>query len=245
MKPIILITSYFVDRNEIHSVPLRGKMNQDLTICTCDYIHSVEKAGGVPLVVPGIKDIEAIDRMFEVADGILFSGGEDVHPRHFKEDITENNLEISERRDHIELRLAELALASNKPVLGICRGMQLLNVAAGGTLIQDLKTSIRHTIPNTPKEKILHSVKVADNTRLSRIFNAGEKQVNSFHHQAVKDLASRYVPAAVAEDGIIEAYEMPGERFFVGVQWHPEMLHEAYPDELAIFKAFVESAKNR
>lgn len=243
MKPIILLTSYFVTREEIKSVPIRGKLNQDLTICTGDYIHSIEKAGGVPMVAPSITDTEAIFRMFEVADGILFTGGEDVHPRYFGEDIEADNLEISDRRDNFELKLAEHALKSNKSILGICRGMQLLNVAAGGTLHQDLKTGIRHTIPNTPKEKLLHDVKISSNTRLYEIYQKESKEVNSFHHQAVKDLAGAYVPTAVAADGIIEAYEMKGERFVVGVQWHPEMLHEKYPEELAIFKAFIKSIK--
>lgn len=243
MKPIILLTSYFVTREEIKSTPIRGKLNQDLAICTCDYIHSIEKAGGVPIVAPSIRDTEAIMKMFEVADGVLFTGGEDVHPRHFGESIVEDNVEVSERRDSFELKLAELALKSNKSILGICRGMQLLNVAAGGTLHQDLKTNIDHTIPNTPKERLLHEVKISPNTRLHEIYKEDYKEVNSFHHQAVKDLAGVYIPTAYAADGIIEAYEMKGERFVVGVQWHPEMMHEKYPDELEIFKAFINSIK--
>lgn len=243
MKPIILITSYFVDRDQIKGVPLRGKKNQDLEICTFDYINAVEKAGGVPVVAPAVTDMETAARMFDIADGILFSGGEDVHPKHFHEKITESNLFIEERRDQFELKLAELVLRSHKPVLGICRGMQLLNVAAGGTLYQDLKTDIEHTIPNTDKDKLLHSIDIKEGTKLSSIFGLKRKDVNSFHHQAVKELATGFIPTAYAEDGILEAFEVEGDRFLVGVQWHPEMLHESFPEELTIFRAFVQSIK--
>lgn len=243
MKPIILLSSYFVSRDEIKGTSIRGKQNQDLTICTGDYINSVEKAGGVPVVAPCIADEEAVLRMFEVADGILFTGGEDVHPRYYNENIEADNLGISDRRDSFELILARHALKSNKPILGICRGMQLLNVAAGGTLYQDLKTKIGHTVPNTPKERLLHDVKITENTRLHEIYKKDIKEVNSFHHQAVKDLADAYIPTAKAADGIIEGFEMKGDRFLVGVQWHPEMLHERYPEELEIFKAFIKSIK--
>lgn len=243
MKPIILLTSYFVTREEITKTPIRGKLNQDLTICTGDYINAIVKAGGIPIVAPSIPDEESVLRMFEVADGVMFTGGEDVHPRHFGENIEADNVEVSERRDGFELKLAELALKSNKSILGICRGMQLLNVAAGGTLYQDLKTNIDHTIPNMPKEKLLHEVKISPNTRLHEIYKKENKEVNSFHHQAVKNLADAYISTAAAADGIVEAYEMKGDRFVVGVQWHPEMLHEKYPEELELFKAFIMSIK--
>lgn len=243
MKPIILITSYYVDRSEITRTPIRGKKNQDFAICTFDYINAVEKAGGVPIVAPSIGDAETISSMLAMADGILFSGGEDVHPNYYREDITEKNLMISDTRDRFEMQLAELALKSSKPILGICRGMQLLNAAAGGTLHQDLKTHIGHTVPNTPKEKRLHKIELVENTRLFGVYGAGQKEVNSFHHQAVKDLADIYRPTAFAEDGIIEAYELKEDRFVVGVQWHPEMLHEAYPEELEIFRSFIGCAR--
>jgi putative glutamine amidotransferase len=243
MKPVILITSYFVEKNRIEGASVYGNKKQDLAMCVFDYIYAVERAGGVPIVAPSIDDLEATSRMFEIADGILFSGGEDVHPKYYKEEIIEDNVTIVEKRDSFELSLAALALKSNKPLLGICRGMQLLNVAAGGSLHQDLKTNITHTLANIPKDRKVHHIEIVSNTKLHRICNERRKEVNSFHHQGVKDLANMYIPTAYAEDGIIEAFEMEGDRFLVGVQWHPEMLHERYPEELAIFKEFIEHAK--
>lgn len=243
MKPVILITSYFVENSKTESPSVYGNKKQDLAICIFDYIYAVEKAGGVPLIAPNIDDLESAARMFEIADGVLFSGGEDVHPKYFNETIDADNLTIVEKRDRFELELAELALKSSKPILGICRGMQLLNVAAGGNLHQDLKTTIAHSIPNTPKDKRIHQIEIMKNTKLEKIFKQSIKEVNSFHHQAVKELSSLYIPTAYSKDGTIEAFEIEGERFCIGVQWHPEMLQEKYPEELEIFNAFIESCK--
>jgi putative glutamine amidotransferase len=242
MKPVILITSYFVDNSKTEGNSVYGNKKQDLAICIFDYIYAVEKAGGVPIVAPSIGDSESISKMFEIADGIIFSGGEDVHPKYYREVVSEDNLTIVEKRDSFELKLAELVLKSNKAVLGICRGMQLLNVAAGGSLHQDIKNQI-HAVANIPKDKKIHNIEIVSNTRLAKIYKETKKEVNSFHHQAVKDLANMFIPSAYAEDGIIEAFEIEGDRFLVGVQWHPEMLQDKYPEELAIFKEFIESAR--
>jgi putative glutamine amidotransferase len=177
----------------------------------------------------------------------LFSGGEDVHPRYFNEDIKANNLTICERRDSFEMQLAAKVLPSDMPVLGICRGMQLLNIAAGGNIYQDIdmqyETHIRHSNPQSSKADIIHKVDVQEGTRLSRLYGSGVKGVNSFHHQAVKDAAPGFKASAYSEDGLVEAYEQAGSRFLVGVQWHPEMLFEKYPEELVLFRSFIESAK--
>ncbi len=243
MKPVILITSYYVNRNEIEGTPIRGKKEQDLAVCTYDYINAVEKAGGVPLVMPNLTDSEAVQRVFELADGFLFSGGEDMDPSWYREEISEDNVIVAdERRDNFEMKLAELVLQSNKPVLGICRGMQLLNVAGGGSLYQDLKSSIPHPGHEVPKNKKTHEITILEDSKLYHIYQETQKAVNSFHHQGVKKLADCYAATAFAEDGLVEAYESKDERFLIGVQWHPEMLHESYEEELKIFKALVKSA---
>jgi putative glutamine amidotransferase len=247
MKPVILITSYHVDKEELKEKRARGKEDQDLSICTWDYINAVMLSGGTPLVVPNIEGEENLDTLVSLADGILFSGGEDVHPRYFNEDIKAGNMTICERRDSFELGLAAKLLPLGIPLLGICRGMQLLNIAAGGNIYQDIgtqyDTSIRHSNPGGSKADIVHRVRVQEATRLGSLYGNIIKEVNSFHHQAVKELAPGFRAAAYSEDGLVEAFELEGDRFLVGVQWHPEMLFEKYPEELVLFRSFIESAK--
>lgn len=248
MKPIILITSYHVGKEELREKRVRGKEEQDLSICTWDYINAVMVSGGTPLVMPNIEGEDNIEAYVKLADGVLFSGGEDVHPRYFNEDIKVNNLIMCERRDSFELQLAAKVLPTGMPLLGICRGMQLLNIAAGGNIYQDIgaqhDTSLRHSNPHSSKADIIHKVEVLEGTKLSSICGSGPRGVNSFHHQAVKDLAASFNAAAYSEDGLLEAYEQKGDRFLVGVQWHPEMLFEKFPEELKLFGSFIESAKD-
>lgn len=247
MKPIILITSYHVSKDELNEKKVRGTEEQDISICTWDYINAVMLSGGVPLVMPNIEGDDNIDELVRLADGILFSGGEDVHPRYFNEEIKADNLKMCDRRDKFEMKLAEKVLRMNMPLLGICRGMQLLNIAAGGNIYQDIgmqyKTELRHSSPQSSKEDIIHNVKLVEKTKLYNLCGTGLKEVNSFHHQAVKDLAPLFKASAYSEDGLLEAYEQEGDRFLVGLQWHPEMLFEKYPEELKIFRSFVDSAK--
>lgn len=247
MKPIILITSYHVGQEELNEKKVRGKADQDISICTWDYINAVMLSGGVPLAIPNIEGEENLDELVKLADGILFSGGEDVHPRYFNEEVLAGNMTICERRDIFEMGLAERVLPMDIPALGICRGMQLLNIAAGGNIYQDIgmmyQTGLRHSNPYNSKSDIVHTVKLQEGTILSSCYGPEPKGVNSFHHQAVKYLAPAFKAAAHAEDGLIEAYENIGDRFLVGIQWHPEMLFEKHPEELELFKAFIQSAK--
>jgi putative glutamine amidotransferase len=247
MKPIILITSYHVGKDELNSKKVRGKEDQDISMCTWDYINAVMLSGGVPLAVPNIEGDDNIDELVRLADGILFSGGEDVHPRYFNEDIKADNLKISEIRDNFEMKLTKKVLDTDMPILGICRGMQLLNIASGGSIYQDIgaqyKTALKHSNPESSKADIIHKVRLMENTKLYDLYGTEIKGVNSFHHQAVKKLAPGLKASAYSEDGLLEAYETEENRFFSGLQWHPEMLFEKYPEELKIFKSFVESAK--
>jgi putative glutamine amidotransferase len=247
VKPVILITSYHVGKDELNEKKVRGKAEQDISICTWDYINAVMLAGGTPLVLPNIEGEENIDEMVRLADGILFSGGEDVHPKYFNEEVKADNMTICERRDKFELLLAEKVLPLDMPLLGICRGMQLLNISAGGNIYQDIplqyRTAIRHSNPESRKADIIHKVKLVEGTRLESLYGKEMKGVNSFHHQAVKELAPILKVSAYSEDGLLEAYEAADERFFVGLQWHPEMLIEKYPEELKLFHDFIESAR--
>lgn len=246
VKPIILITSYHVGQEELNEKKVRGKAEQDISICIWDYINAVMLSGGIPLVMPNIDGEDNLDELVKLADGILFSGGEDVHPSYFNEEVIAD-MTVCERRDKFEMRLAERVLPLNMPLLGICRGMQLLNIAAGGNIYQDIamlyRTELEHRNPDSGKSDIIHQVRLLEGTRLSSYYGSGVKGVNSFHHQAVKDLAPAFEAAAYSEDGLLEAYEIREDRFLIGVQWHPEMLFEKYPVELELFKGFVESAR--
>jgi putative glutamine amidotransferase len=236
-----------VSKDELNPKKVRGREEQDISICTWDYINAVMLSGGVPLVMPNIEGEDNINALAGLADGILFSGGEDVHPRYFNEDIKVDNLHICEKRDKFEMQLAEKVLTMDIPVLGICRGMQLLNIAAGGSIYQDIgtqyKTGIRHSNTQSSKADLIHKIKFEEKTKLHDLYGKQLMGVNSFHHQAVKDLAVVFKASAYAEDGLLEAYELDGDRFFVGLQWHPEMLFEKYPEELEIFKCFIENAR--
>ena len=247
MKPIILITSYHVGKEELEGKNVRGAKGQDMTMCTWDYINAIQLAGGVPIVAPNIQDEEAMDQMISIADGILFSGGEDVNPCHYGEEVQTDNLKVVVQRDSFELKLAEKLLTMKKPLFGICRGMQLLNVAGGGTLYQDIDTQfpteIRHSYPGRYKWDLIHDVRIESNTRLMEAYLSEVNTVNSFHHQAVLKLSPLFKPTAYSTDGIVEAYEAEGNQFIVGVQWHPEMMFEKYTKELVLFKHFVHAAK--
>lgn len=247
MKPVILITSYYVSKEEANRKRAVPDVKQDAGGFTWDYIEAVELAGGVPLVAPNISEEDSIEAMAGLVDGILFTGGVDVHPGYYNEEIIADNLTICDRRDKFEMRLAKKVLPMDMPLLGICRGMQLLNIAAGGSVYQDIglqyKTGISHSNPKSRKDDIIHSVRLVENTRLYNIYGTELKEVNSFHHQSVKDLAPVFKASAHAEDGLVEAFEGEGNRFIIGVQWHPEMLVGKYPKELEIFKRFIDIAK--
>ena len=199
-----------------------------------DYIEAIEMTGAE--VVPVMHDTP-LDTLYPLVvslDAMIFSGGCDVDPVHYGQAREPGCGRIDPRRDQIELALADLVLGRNIPVLGICRGIQMLNVVLGGTLKQDIPN---HRVSETSDDPIWHDVRIAPSTRLAQIAGTDHARVNSYHHQAIDRLADGLVATAWAEDGTIEAMEMPGERFFVGLQWHPEKsLRE---DELskAVFKA--------
>jgi len=187
-----------------------------------DYVTALEHAGARVRVLDATKDV--LPGALEGCDGVLLTGGVDVDPKEYGE-AAHPTVEIDTARDDYELALARLAIERDMPLLAICRGVQVLNVAAGGTLIQDLPSqhpsSIDHSITE-PKNSIAHYVKINDGTCLSMLLGAPSLAVNSRHHQAVKDAAPGFVVSAVSPDGVVEAIERPASTFCVGVQWHPE-----------------------
>lgn len=210
------------------------------------YLNAIAAAGGVAITLLLTEDAQAIARLCDVCDGILFTGGPDIHPRYYGEDVHLACGAICPERDAMEQQLFQEAVERRgMPVLGICRGMQNLNVFAGGSLYQDIPSEkAREKALNHDQEQYgdlpTHSVKLVREEALYRLLGVEAIMVNSFHHQGIKRLSRRLVAQAHSEDGLIEAFSMPEKPFVWGVQWHPEFMPE---DEYAraLFRAFVEA----
>ena len=213
------------------------------------YVSAIEDAGGLPVILsPGLSD-ETLRAAFERLDGLLLSGGGDIDPLIYGEEPHETIWGLDMHRDRAELSMARWAAERQKPVLGICRGTQVLNVALGGSLVQDIESmlpqSLQHMFDQatTPREKITHSITVNGDSLLGALLQSSMAQVNSWHHQSVKRLASGLKVVATAPDGIVEAIEIPGHRFALGVQWHPEWLCDRQPEMARLFMGLVTAAE--
>lgn len=243
MKPIIGITCSM--GLGIHSLT-QENLPQVQHRLGDNYVQAILQAGGIPVMLPACEDPVVMEAMVDRLDGILLSGGVDIDPALFGQRATGHLGTVCPRRDGAEFALTRYVLEkTNKPLLGICRGIQVMNAAMGGTLHIDLLDAgkLCHSLTMYPRSSVTHRVTVAENTRLAGIMGSGEKGVNSFHHQAVDQPADGFVVTARAiPDGVVEAMELPGDRFVVGVQWHPEELTgmEAAQN---LFQAFVEAAK--
>ena len=210
-----------------------------------NYCGAVVRAGGLPILLP--HEPEQATRYLDLIDGLIVTGGAfDVDPALFGAEARHDSVTTKDRRTAFELAITRAALGADKPVLGICGGQQLLNVALGGTLVQHIPDEIArplaHEQPN-PRNEPGHDVTVTPGTILHGITGTGRFAVNSAHHQAVKTVGPGVVIDAVAPDGVIEGIELPGKRFCIGVQWHPEF--EISPPDEAIFRAFVAAAQGR
>jgi putative glutamine amidotransferase len=208
------------------------------------YLDALTGAGAAPVLVPNLGDLELLRAVYERLDGLLLSGGVDIHPSYYGEPIHEKCGQISSERDETELPLTRWAIQDGKPVLAICRGIQVLNVALGGSLYQDIEAQVpgaeKHDWHATPsRDHLAHSVTVAPETRLAGILSVTYLPVNSMHHQAIKDVAPGLAVVARAPDGIIEAVEAPDHPFALGVQWHPEELATTDAHAQHLFEALV------
>lgn len=208
---------------------------------------AIVDAGGLPIIIPCGLDEAILRAIYERVDGILIPGGGDIAPEFYGATPHEKTTLIIRERDIAEMQIAKWAVQDDLPILGICRGHQVFNVALGGTLWQDIPsqmdTPYTHDVEvGMPRNTILHEVKIAPDSHLARILGAHVVKVNSLHHQAVMHPAPDLQVVAHAPDGIIEASEMPNRRFALSVQWHPEDLQE-YPQMRDLFKAFVDAAR--
>lgn len=213
-----------------------------------DYMAGIEKAGGLPLMLPLTSDRETIRQMAAVCGGILFPGGQDVSPEMYGEEALPLCGQLCLERDAMERALLVQALEMGNPVLGICRGLQLMNAVLGGTLYQDLPSQHpsqveHHQLP--PYDCPVHQVILLPDTPLRALLGRETLMVNSYHHQAVKDLAAPLLPMALASDGVMEAVYMPQYPFAWAVQWHPELSEEVDPCSQWIFDAFVEACRGK
>lgn len=207
-----------------------------------DYVESVLRAGGTPVLFPVTADREQIARLLDRVSGLLLTGGVDVDPALYGESRLACCGEVSARRDDMEFPLCREALARRMPVLAICRGMQVLSCALGGTLYQDLAeqfgTAVRHPCYEIPAEPA-HTVDVRPGTLLSSITGAGNLEVNSRHHQGIKEPGKGLRISASSPDGLAEGVELPDLPFVIGVQWHPESLSGRCPEHQRLFDALV------
>jgi len=211
------------------------------------YLRAVQRAGGVPVLLPPTLDASALDALCSRLSGLLLTGGGDLDPARFGEPRHPAVYEVSDARDGLELDVTTRALDRDLPLLAICRGIQVLNVALGGTLYQDIPSDPGSPIAHSQKDRrdiATHAVKVTPGTRLAAILGTLSLDVNTFHHQSIKALGRGLGVAATAPDGIIEGVERGDRRFVVGVQWHPEDLVEHDPAAANLFAALVTAARN-
>jgi len=228
---------------------------EEITYLWDQYLQALLDNKALATLLPVTLDKQLIQKMLQRLDGIVLAGGNfDVPPEFFGEEIKPWLGKLKPKRSKFELELLKAAMKKNMPILGICGGMQIINVAFGGTLYQDIKeerpASGNHQ-QTVRKDKTSHQVKLAPGTRLYRMMT-GKKgktplplRVNSTHHQAIKDLGQGLTVNAVATDGIVEGVESRTHRFLVGIQWHPELLYPEHKDQNRIFSAFIRAAKTR
>jgi putative glutamine amidotransferase len=213
------------------------------------YYEAVAFAGGAPVLIPLLEDIDALRATYDACAGVMIPGGVDMDPATYGESPHEKLGRIDPERDRVELQLTRWAIEDRKPLLGLCRGLQVINVATGGTLFQDIDAqldgAIRHDYFPTygfDRDYVSHEVAVAPESRLHAIVSADQLPVNSMHHQGVKCLGAGLVASAHSADGLIEAVESTNGHWMVGVQWHPEVFEHTDPHTQALFRGFVRAA---
>lgn len=211
------------------------------------YINSIKRAGGVPIVIPMTADEDQLNAILNVVDGIVMTGGEDLDPLYFGEEPNLNLGEVAPQRDAFDCKLIKMAVAKGIPVLGVCRGEQIMNVAFGGTLYQDLPSQkkdifVQHN-QNSPSGHGSHSITIEKGSMLNAQLGVETITVNSYHHQAVKDVAPGFKVTAYSKDGVVEAIEKIGSDKVWGVQFHPEGFVSLGDDRfIGVFKHLINKA---
>ena len=238
-RPLIGLTTYRKTAAQSTPVALYALMPS--------YVEAVIAAGGVPLLIPLGLDEDALRTLLARLDGLVLTGGGDIAGNHYRSAHPDFIFDVDPDRDRVELFLAREAIAADVPLLAICRGHQMMNVALGGSLYEDvlrlMPTAIKHDYwGEYPRNLLAHEVTVCADSRLARQLGQTTVRVNSLHHQGVRDVAPGLVASAHAPDGLIEGLEVPGRRYALGVQWHPENLIYDAPPMLSLFQGLVEAA---
>ena len=211
------------------------------------YTDAILRAGGIPFILPQVSDASQASEMLRHVDGVMLTGGVDVNPAYYGETVFNETVEVDSHRDTVDFLYAHAALDGRLPILAICRGEQLLNVALGGSLYQDLPSQKPGPVLHRQKEdgKVpTQAITVSKESMLYRIMGSERLMVNSFHHQAVKDPSPLVTVTALSDDGVVEAYESNEKgRWLLAVQFHPEMLLRGDDAWLKLFKAFLKATR--
>jgi Predicted glutamine amidotransferases len=208
------------------------------------YVESIKNAGGIPLIIPPVRTTEEAADVLKPISGLVLTGGGDISPRYLKEDPRREIGSCFPERDLSEILLTQLALQQDIPLLGICRGIQVLAVAAGGGIYQDIPTQYPSAMlhrQTAPRQYPWHDVDIVKDSVLYRLLDQTKISVNSFHHQSVSKIPRGFIQCALAADGIIEGIEKLGTKFCLGVQWHPESMMETEIHSKVLFRGFIEA----
>lgn len=233
-KPLIGITTY--NNKNAHGRPIAAVQHT--------YIRAVTMGGGIPVLIPAILPQDDLNELYSHLQGILFSGGGDISLKYFSGEDHPSIHEVDDFRDIAEISLLKRSVNDGKPFLAICRGVQVMNVALGGTLYTHIPDQIHNSLRHDNDEftTLIHPVNVDETSKIAEIFGETLLHVNSLHHQGLKDVASNLRVVGHAPDGVIEAVELPDHPYAIGVQWHPEWLTDQ-PVTQRLFKSFVDASK--
>lgn len=238
--PVIGITSALISEEQDYGVMQRHRVS-------ADYSEAVLQAGGLPIILP--PQDGTVNQILDLVDGLIFSGGADIDPARYGDtDVHPKTYDISDERDRFEIELLNGAVARDMPVLCICRGIQVLNVALGGSLIQHIDDQVERPLPHRQHEvgimgtESSHQVTFVEGSLSASVFESAAVPVNSLHHQSVAEAADRVQVEGISSDGVIESVSVPGCRFVLGLQWHPELLFKTMPEQLKPFEALVAAA---
>ncbi len=235
MKPVIgVMPLWDEEKNSIWMLP--------------EYITRIQQSDGNPIILPLTTNLDELNEITSLCDGFLFTGGQDVNPSIYGECPIDDSIVSCDKRDIMENFCLQKAIEQDKPVLGICRGIQLINAALGGDLYQDIPlqhpSELEHH-QKPPYSNTVHDISIKENSPLYKCLNVDNMAVNSYHHQAIKKLADKLEVMAVASDGIIEGIYMPSHKFLWALQWHPEYLPIDDKNSISIFSKFIDAAKDK
>lgn len=235
MKPIIGVTPLYDDKC--------GNMWM-----LDEYVKLVKSCGGIPIILPLYSNINEIQQLYNLCNGILLTGGHDLDPSLYNEMKSKTCQNSNMHRDYLERELFTMAYKDDKPVLGIGRGMQLINVVMGGSLYQDIADeceNVRNHSMKPPYDRVHHIINIDETSPLYKILEATELGVNSYHHQAVKKIGNGLREMAQTGDGIIEGLYAKDKSFIMGVQWHPELLYRVSPEQIKIVSEFIKQSEKK